>query len=190
MRFTVEGTTYLFTYDPDTRAMSLSVDGGTDYRYDDLCVFDEEGRITAMNFEGRTVMSLAYDGGELIMSSFGEESGSPVKVPVDWEAGKAQMPPFDDPEDFMLFTQWGDLTGGEGNILNEYTYDEKGNVLSVSLPYAEEFSYDFTYGDAPMTHAWQRVPVKFILTWTLGRPMAVFAMDMMCLGLYQLHGEK
>lgn len=189
--FEVEGTTYSFVYDEGERSFSVHVDGGADYDYEDLCLFDDRDRISEIRLNGRTVMQLSYGDGKITVSQYGEdELDTPKELTADWEARKIQMPPFDDPEDFLFFTEWGDLYAGEDHTLYDYEYDDKGNILSIAMSDLGEYSWDISYGDSVMTKAWQRAVLKFVLPYVLGRPMAVFAMDMMCFGVYQQHSEK
>lgn len=189
--FAVENTTYSFVYDEEKRSFSVHIDGGTDYDYEDLCIFDDRDRISEIRFNGRTVMHLSYGDGKITVSQFGEgELDTPKELTPDWENRKIQMPPFDDPEDFLFFTEWGDLYAGEDRTLYDYDYDDKGNVLSIAMSDVGDYSWNVSYGDSAMTRAWQRTVLKFLLPMVLGRPMSVFAMDMMCFGVYQQHSEE
>ncbi len=189
--FQVESTTYTFSYDEVKRSLSVSVDGGMDYSYEDLCVFDADDRISAINFENRAVLEMAYAEGKITVSAFGAgDLSEPVEISADWNEHKVQMPPFDNPDDFLFFTQWGDLYAGEDTTLYNYQYDAKGNIQSITMSDLGDYSWSLSYGEEAITKAWQRTVIKFLLVWTIGRPLSVFAMDMMCFGLYLQHNEK
>ena len=188
--FTVEKTTYTFTYNTEKRSLNIFVDGGTDYSYEDLCVFDADDRITEVHIQGRTMLKMSYADDKMTVLAFGEENATPVEIFADWNEHKVQMPPFNNPEDFLYFTEWGDLYAGEGTTLYNYQYDARGNIESITMSDIGDYSWSLSYGEEAMTKAWQRTVIKFLLVWTLGRPLSVFAMDMMCFGLYQQHNEK
>ena len=189
--FTVEDTTFLFTYDQEARALSLSITGGAKEQMDRLCTFDIDGRISSISFAEQTMMKILYPGEHMSVQFWDEGAlGSPVDVTPNWTDSAMLMPPFDDPADRIFFTEWGDLYMGEDTELYFYEYDDNGNVLAVSPADTSDLTFEFFYGEEAMTAAWQRVPLKLMLTWSLGRPMAVFAMDMMCYGAYQQHSYR
>lgn len=193
--FSAENTTFSFVYDETKRSLGFYVDGKgeTDYKYDDLCVFDAEDRINSIHFEGRTIMQLSYENEKMIVSLYGEdEPYAPKEMTADWDTRTIPMPPFDDPNDFLSFTEWGDLHAGKDHTLYDYEYDDKGNILSIQVPDLGlgDYSWSISYGDSAMTEAWQRTIVKFLLVYSLGQPWAVFAMNMMCFGAYQQHNGK
>lgn len=186
--FEAEGITISFLYDEADRSLSVSVDGKAEDSLADICIFDDKDRITAVTFEGQTVLQLTYEKENLIISAFGSNSlNSPREISADWEDHKVSMPPFDDPNDFLFFTEWGDMYAGEDTTLYAYEYDDKGNIQSIGVPDLGDYSWSITYGSSAMTKAWQRTVVKFMLVYSLGRPFATFAMDMMCFGAYQQH---
>lgn len=186
--FEAEDTTWSFVYDESKRSLGVYIDGGTDYAYENLCVFDEQDRITAINFQDRSVLQLSYVDEKMTVSAYGEgELNAPKEINADWENRKVQMPPFDDPNDFLYFTEWGDLYAGEETTLYDFKYDAKGNILSILMSDIGGYTWNIEYADSPMTKSWQRTVLKLMLPFVLGRPMNVFAMDMMCFGLYQHH---
>ena len=182
--FVAEGTTFLFTYDPAAKTLDFSIKGnGETQTYDDICTFDDEGHLKAINLKGQTVLELAY-GDSLTVTDWGEEEETdPVNLAVDWEAHTMPMPPFDS-KDILTFTDHGDILGGEDTTVCAYEYDEAGNILTLSSPDLGNYAMHITYSDTPVTHLWQKVPMKLIPVWVLGRPFAVFAMDMLCLAAY------
>lgn len=184
--FEADNTTIRFTYDEEKGSLSVLMG---DYAIEDLCVFDGNGRITTIRFDGYTVTDLSYDGETMILSAWGEdELDSPKEVIADWSARKMLTPPFDDPNEFLYFTEWGDLIAVGETTVGSYTYDDEGNALSIAMPDLGDYSWNLSYGDAAMTEAWQRAVVKFMMTASLGRPMIYFAMDMMCFAVYQQYG--
>ena len=180
--FTIDKTAFLFTYDEATGSMDVSVTyNETAQTFDDLCVFDQQGRVTSVNVNGTCMFSFSYENNEMkVLSCAGKEDFVPTTVIADWNERKVQMPPFDNPDNVMYFTEYGDLCGGEDTTLYTYGYDEYGNIKSVSL-YSS--SFELIYGTEPMTNTWQRCPLKFISVWCFGLSMATFAMDMMCSSL-------
>ncbi len=181
--FTAVETEFLFTFDESTRTLDCSItrDGQTT-SLDDVCVFDEQGRVLSVTFNGRTVLSFSYENGKAtVLSCSGADNFVPMEIPVNWETREVQMPPFDDPNDLMIFTEQGDLTSGEGTLLCTYAYDDNGNITSVTTG---DSAVVLHYGTTPLTASWQKCPLKIMLPYIYGWAYAVFAMDMMCMSLH------
>lgn len=190
-QFEADGNSIRFLYDPEKRSLSVQIDGSGQNAFNDLCIFDSMDRISALNFDGSTVLTIGYNDSSLNVLAYGEdEPEAPVEISADWTEKKILMPPFDDPDDYLRFTEWGDLVSGEETTLYQYEYDDKGNLLKVQIPQLGDYSWTFTYGDEAMTHSWQRAVVKFMLIYSIGRPFNTFAMDMLCFAAYQQHSAK
>ena len=108
-----------------------------------------------------------------------------MSIIIDQTNRKVQMPPFDDPNKFMVFNEYGDLTGAEDRELFNYEYDEKGNILKLSSPEIENYWWDISYGEEKLTKSWQGAVLKFTARYALGNPMSIFAMDMICKSVHQ-----
>ena len=159
--FELDGGTYQFTYDPKKRSLTFVRNvNGEESRMEDFFVFDEEGRVLSMTVDKRTVFSLSYEDEKVIADYVSEsETAEPIDVFVDRTGRKMAMPPFDDPERLIGYTEYGDLSEGEGQIIYTYTYDEYGNIEKI-LHELNGASTTFEKGEQAMTESWQRVPVK------------------------------
>lgn len=184
--FTAAETEFVFTFDESTRTLDCAITrSGETTSLDDVCVFDDQGRVLRINFEGRTALSISYENGKTtILSCFGEKNFAPMELTVNWETREALMPPFDDPDNMMTFTEQGDLIGGEGALLCTYAYDDEGNITSASLG---DTAFVLHYSTTPLTASWQKCPLKIVLMYVYGWPYAVFAMDMLCMSLHIQH---
>jgi len=190
--FEADGATFTFTYDESKRSLSISiVDGDNTTVFENISVFDAQDRFISMDFGGHTVMEISYKDGKMVCTAFGEdEAYTPTEIVPDWEERSIPMPPFNDPDQFVYFTQWGDLCAGASSALYEYEYDKNGNAQTISVPGLGDYSWTISYGDAPMTASWQRAVLKFMMTLSLGQAFVAFAADMLCFAAYQHHNEK
>lgn len=173
-----------FVYDPADRSLSLTrTQNGETNVSENLCVFDEQDRVTSISVDGRQVIALSYEGEDVFADYVIEsENEERIKVEVDRTIRKMQMAPFDDPERYVLYTENGDLYGDRNQTVYNYTYDKHGNIMRIDYAEGEAFAL-LTNSAEAMTKNWQRCPFKIALNYCGSSTWAVFAMDMMCVSM-------
>ena len=183
LSFEVEGNKYLFEYDETTRTLDFKRTGdGSDTVMNDFLTFDEQGRVTSVAavLDGvrEPLMSFSYENGKMSLTHcINSDVTFPYEINANLDNNTVIAPPFDDPNTLLKFSKYGDLTGSSEQDYYIYEYDDKGNVESISYSVA---TFDLVYGDTAQTASWQRYPIKFILVYTLGMPLWMFAADAMC----------
>ena len=183
--FVVNGETYRFVYDPEKRSLAFTYTAnGEEICSEEFLVFDEAGRILSMTLNGRTVITLSYEGEKMFANDVAErDENEPIEVDVDRAARKMAMPPFEDPDDYVIYTEYGDLTEGEGQHIYTYTYDEYGNIREIQHDLNGAVT-TFTDSDRVMTESWQRIPAKVAHIFCgANASWAMLALDMMCASL-------
>ena len=190
---TIEGMKFTFTYDANNRTLSAAIVGENEnYSVNNLCVFDENGYVVQINHNSQMpFIELSYNDKKMTVTNLGQDKEFEAsEFTPDWENNMAYLASKNTADAHVYFSKYGDLTRYGERELTSYKYDEKGNILSI-IPAgsSDGFSLDFSYGTAPMTASWQRIPMKFILVWALGTGFAAFGLDIMCMSLFDFYGK-
>lgn len=184
--YTVGQTELLFTYAEETRTLTAEVTNDGEKILTLKYGFDEEGRAVSVGTEETTILAFSYDehGTMTVTECTGTTDFTPVEITVDRENFTAPMAPFNDPENTVTFTEYGDLVGGGDTTLCSFAYDENGNIQTISMG---EESITCTYGSEALTETWQRIPLKIMLAFLMNWPYSVLAIDVMCMSLQLGH---
>ncbi len=184
--YSIADYTLEFVYDPATKTLDYSMTHkGTVESVDDFCKFDDEGRVVSIDFGQDVPLTFSYSGDKITALSCpasDDDVTYPREIFYDKQARKIALPPFAPNSEIISFNEYGDLLGTDEQILNTYTYDDNGNVLTIT-PYSSSSSIGVSYGTATLTESWQKVPLKLAQVFLCGYPMIICAANILCISL-------